>query len=150
MRNWIYELVLLLGMAIVAHAAEPENSDFLHNPDQPTLQILPIDANEQAHTSPSPPSLPYRLILKIEPTFTSDTAPVGAGFSISMCCRPPAAIEKQKDIAWAINSNGTKFFGKDRAALLALLRFEAKSKGEYFEIKPRRHSLSIEWRKAFQ
>lgn len=129
----------LLGMAVAAHAAEPRNSAFFRNPDLPSVQIVQFDSDGLVRAAP------YRLTLSIVPIASSDTAPFGPRFGSTS--RLPAAIERQKEIAWAENSNLTKILGSDGTSLSPRLRLE--SNGQRLEIRPRRHSLAIAWSKAF-
>ena len=130
--------LLLLGMAVVANAAEPQNRTFFQNPELPTLQIVQFDSAGRERATP------YRFILSVVPIPAEDPSSFGPG--VGSTSRLPAVIERQKEIAWAVNTNRTGVFASDRASLLPLLRLESKE--ERLEIRPRRHSLSIEWRMA--
>lgn len=131
--------LVLLGIAVLAHGAEPENSVFFLDPNLPAIQIIQIIPDGRIRTTP------YRLILSIVPIQSADTSYFVPGFGSPS--RSPAVIEKHKEIAWTASARCTEVFGSCRTSLLPLLRFE--SKGERIEIRPRRHALSIEWKKAF-
>lgn len=131
--------LLLLGMAVVANAAEPENVVFSRSPELPMLRVVQFESAVREHATP------YRLSLSVVPTPPQEISPFGAEFDSTS--RLPAAIERQKEIAWVANTNRTGIFGRERTSLLPLLRFE--SKVERLEVRPRRHSLSVEWRLAF-
>jgi hypothetical protein len=73
-----------------------------------------------------------------------DAVPFGLEFSNAS--RLTSAAERQKEIAWATNSNLTRFLGGDRASLSPRLRIEGA--GQRLEILPRRHSVWIQWRKT--
>jgi hypothetical protein len=133
-------VLLFLWMAVAANAAEPENGVFSRNRELPTLQIVQFDSAGQERVKP------YRLILSVVPIPSADTSSFGPRFGSAS--QLPAVIERQKEISWVANTNRTDVFGKDRASLLPLLRLE--SKDERLEIRPRRHSLSIEWRMAIR
>jgi len=131
--------ILLMGMAVAAHAAAPENSSFFSTPDLPTVDIVQFEANGPARTAL------YRLTLSIVPTRSVDTGPFGSELGSTPRLTP--VIERPKEIAWAASANRMKFGGSDGSSWSPSMRFE--SKGERLEIRPRRHSLSINWHKAF-
>lgn len=130
--------LLLLGMAVMAHAAGIENSDFFRDSDLPAIQVAQFDTNRLARTTS------YRLTLSIVPIHSASAVPFGAGFGGTSIL--PPVIEPP--IAGATRTHLTRFFdrGSPSPAMLPLLRLE--SKGERLEIKPRRHSLSIQWSKT--
>ena len=130
--------LLLLGMAFVANATEPDGALF-RNSELPTLQIVQFDSAGQERATP------YRFILSVAPTPSGDATPFGSGFDSTS--RLPVASERHKEISWVEKTNRAEVFGRDRASLLPLLRFE--SKGERLEIRPQRHALSIKWRMTF-
>jgi len=126
-------------MAVATPAAEPEKSLLPANLDLLTLQAQPLDADGSARTKA------YRLTLSLVPERAPDSAAFGPGFSYPSRLSP--AVEPQKDVAWATSGNSAGYLDGARAAWLPLLRLETK--GERLEIKPRRHSLSMQWTKAF-
>lgn len=131
--------ILLLGMAVAAHAAEPVNSSFFRNSDLPTVDIVQFEANGLARTAL------YRLTLSIVPIRSVDTGSFGS--ELGSTPRLTTVTERQKEIAWAPNANWTKFVGGDGSSWSPSMRLETK--GERLDIRPRRHSLSIIWHKAF-
>lgn len=128
--------LLLLGMAVMAHAAESENSAFFRDLDLPAIQIAQFDTNRLARTTS------YRLTLSIVPIHSASAMPFGAGFG-STSILPPVV---EPPIAGATRTRLTRFFDSGSPSVLPLLRLE--SKGERLEIRPRRHSLSIQWSKT--
>ncbi len=133
-----FELVLL-GIAFLAHGAESENSDFSRNPDLSTIQIVQLTPDKLFRTKP------YLLILSLVPVQSTNNATFESKFGGPS--RLPEVSEKQKEIVWTAKATCIDAFGGCRTSLLPLLRLETK--GERLEIKPRRHSLSINWRKTF-
>jgi hypothetical protein len=73
----------------------------------------------------------------------ADTVPFELGFS--RVSGLPPAVEPSKEIPWTPNANWTRFFDSDRTSLSPRLRLE--SKGQQLEIRPRSHSVWIQWRK---
>ena len=132
-----FELVLM-GMAAATPAAEPENSVAAGGLDLLTVQTAQFDAHGLARAPH------YRFTASIVPIHASDAVPFGLEFSNAS--RLTSAAERQKEIAWATNSNLTRFLGGDRASFSPRLRLE--STGQRLEILPRRHSVWIQWRKT--
>jgi hypothetical protein len=131
--------LILLGIVEMAYAAQTENIVFFHNLDLLTVQTVQFDLGVPASVSH------YRFTASIALTPTADTAPYG--FWFSRTSRLTSAVELQKEIIWATNSNWMRFFDSDRKTLAPLLRFE--SNGQQIEIRPRSHSLWLQWRKTF-
>jgi hypothetical protein len=129
--------LMLLWLPVAAQAAQPEISVFSTNLDLFTVQTVQFDANGLARTSR------YRFTASIVPIHSGDTAPFGFGFSNTSHLTP--AVEGQKEIAWATNPEWTRCLGGDRTSWSPRLRIE--SRGQRFEIIPRRHSVWIQWRK---
>lgn len=129
---------VLLGMGLIAHAAEPEHSPFFLAGDRPSLRILQFNTDGMAR------SASYRLSLHIVPIRSTAGSPYASGFSTVSPL--PSIAEGQKDVAWANGAHLTKYFDRSSPLVRPLLRLE--SNGERFEIRPRRHSLSIHWSKA--
>lgn len=129
--------LVLLAMALVANATELEDSVFFRHPDLLTVQIAQFNMDGLVRAKP------YRLSLSIVPIYSSFNAPFGPG--LSRASQLPPVAESHN--AWATTNNWEQFFDKDHPSSLPLLRLE--SKGERLEIKPRRHSVSIQWSKAF-
>ncbi|MBI3525763.1 MAG: hypothetical protein HY066_14795 [Betaproteobacteria bacterium] len=135
MRRWGFGLALL-GMAVTAHAAAPGGSDFFRDSDLPAIQLAQFNTHRLTRTTA------YRLTLNIAPVHAAGAMPIGAGPGGIPGLLPVA----EPQIARASRSHMTRFFDGGSPAILPLLRLE--SKGERFEIKPRRHALSIQWSKA--
>lgn len=128
----------LLVMAVAANAAEWENGVFFRQPDLLTVHIAQFDFGGLARAQP------YRLSLSIVPIYSAVNVTFGSG--LNHTSQLPPVTESRN--AWATTNNWGQFFDKDHPSSLPLLRLE--SKGERFEIKPRRHSVSIQWSKTFQ
>lgn len=88
---------------------------------------------------------PYRLNLKVAFTRAAKNAPFGSGFGNTPMLEHIA--DPAKETIWPTNALWQ--FTPDNApvSLRTLLRFD--SKDERFDIKPKRHSFSVEWRKSF-
>lgn len=130
--------LLLLAMAVIAYAAEPGNGEFSLDSDLPTVQIAQFKTDGQFRTTS------YRLTLSIVPTHSTNAMSFGSGFGSTS--RLPPVAEREKHIIWAGNARMPGFFESGKASMLPQLRLE--SKGERLELKPRRHSLSIQWSKT--
>lgn len=130
--------LVLLGLAFAAQAAAPENSPFFNDPYLPSLQITQFDLDGAVH------SRSYRLSLSIVPVRAADTTYYGSG--LNSAYRVPTVAEPGKEIAWAANSNRSRYLGSDYSTSVPLLRLETK--GERLEIRPRRNSISIQWIKT--
>ena len=129
--------LLLLGMALMAQAAAPENSLSFRHPDLLTVQIVQLDIDGFVRPKP------YRLSLSIVPIHSADDMRFGSVSNSSSRLAP--IVERPTN--WATTDNLSRFIDRDHGASSALLRLETK--GERIEIRPRRHSLSIQWRKSF-
>lgn len=128
--------LVFVGLAIAAHTAQSEESSFAH--DMSILTIQPVRSGADR-------LLPYQFNVSVVLTRPADTTPVGAGFSNTP--RLHLVTEPKKDTVWPIDAHWQATPDSDRISLSPLLRFE--SKGERIEIKPRRHSIWVGWRKAF-
>jgi hypothetical protein len=129
--------LVLLGMAVTAQAAQPESIVFVPKLDLLTVQPVQFDADGLARTPR------YRFTASIELIHPADAAPFGLGFNSTSRLTP--AVEPQKETAWAPDANWTRFFDSDRTSLSPRLRYE--SKGQQLEVRPRVHSVWIQWRK---
>ena len=130
---------LLLGIALTTLAAEPEESFYIRDAYPPTVQIAQFNLDGLARTKS------YRLSLGIVPIHAADSAPFGAGFNSAS--RLSSVVEQQQEITRTTNINWTRFFDSNLTSSSPFLRID--SQGERLEVRPRRHSVSIEWRKAF-
>jgi hypothetical protein len=133
-------VVALLGMAVAAHAAEPENGIVVRSLDLLTVQSVQFDANGLARLSR------YRFAASIVPIHLDDAVPFGFGFSNASYLT--AASGRQKNIGWTANSEWSRLLGSDRASLSPRLRID--SAGQRIEIVPRRHSVWLQWRKVLR
>ena len=125
-------LLLLVGAA----AAEGADADSRAAPpyaDLATLQIMQF-GNDAAVRDP-----PYRLSLSLVPPRPSNGEPFAPGFAAANIYAPIVAPQ----IPAASSDN--RFSGS--TSWSPLLRLDTK--GERLELKPRRHSLSLQWNKSF-
>ena len=136
MRRLVFGLVLM-GMVVAAQAAQPESGVFAPQLDLLTVQPAQFDADRLVRASH------YRFTASIVLIHPADAAPFGLGFNSTSRLAP--AAEPQKETAWATNGDWTRFFDSDRSSLSPRLRFE--SKGQQFEIRPRTHSVWVQWKK---
>lgn len=128
--------LLLLVMAVATNATELEDSVFFRHPDLLTVQIVQLDTDGLVRAKP------YRLSLSIVPIHSADNMPIGSGSSNLSRLHPVV----EQPVAWATTDNLSRFFDRDHASSSPLLRLE--SKGQRLEIRPRRHSVSIQWTKT--
>lgn len=135
MRRLCFGLVLFGLTAVVTHAALSEEGIFVSRFDLLTIQPVHADTARP---------VPYRFSASVVLTNAPDNVPGGLEFgSIS---RLPPATEPKKETVWATNARWQLISGGEHVSLSPLLRFAWK--GERLEIKPRRHSVWVEWRKA--
>lgn len=125
--------LVFVGLAVAAHTAWSEESSFA--PDLDILTIQPVRANGDL--------LPYRFNASITLARLADVA----GSELGNTPRLHIVAAPQKEIIWSTNSRWQVTPDSDRVSLSPVLRFE--SKGERVEIKPRRNSIWVGWRKAF-
>lgn len=130
--------LLLLVTATTANAVTPEYSEFFRDQDLPSIQIA------QFHLDGLPKVKDYQLTLSIVPIRPAGVASFGAGFNSASRLHPVV----DQPVAWATNNYWGRFFDNDSSASTPLLRLE--SKNERLEIRPRRHSLSIQWSMTLQ
>lgn len=127
--------LVFVGLAVATHTAWSEESPFA--PDLDVLTIQPVRAKGDL--------LPYRFNTSITLTHPTDITPAGSGFGNTP--RLHIVVEPKKEVAWSVNSHWQVTQGSDRISLSPVLRFE--SKDERIEVKPRRNSIWVGWRKAF-
>ena len=133
---WLGGVLVFLLITLAAHAAEPEDHVSIRTFDLISVSFVNFEIARPMHPHP------FQMMMRIMPTPGVDTHPFGRyGDSTS---RLAIAIEAKLEIEWKSSSNVTQIGDRTRASLLSVLRFE--SRGERIEVKPRRHSLSIEWR----
>lgn len=130
--------LVMLGMAVMAQAAAPENNAFINDHGLPSMQIAQFNVDDPVR----PRS--YRLSLSIVPVHAADAVSFGSGVNNEY--RVPPVAERGKEIVWAGNSSRTQFFGSDYSTSVPLLRLETK--GERLEVRPRRNSISVQWIKS--
>lgn len=128
--------LIFVGLAVAAHTAQSEESPFA--PDLDILTIQPVRANNDR-------LLPYQFNASITLTRSEDIVPAGSGFGNTP--RLHIIAEPKKEAIWSVNSRWQVTPDSDRISLSPVLRFE--SKGERLEIKPRRNSIWVGWRKTF-
>ena len=125
-----------IGLTVAAHTVRADEGSLTPNLDILTIQRVRSGADWL---------LSYRLSTNVALTRSSDTVRVRPRFSSVPKLHFVAELKKESvgatDLRWQIVPNS------DRVSLSPLLRFE--SKGERLEIKPRRTSVSVVWRKAF-
>lgn len=128
--------LVFVVLAVAAHTAQSEESPFA--PDLDILTVQPVRANGDR-------LFPYRFNASITLTRSEDAAPAGSGSDNTPRLHIVAA--PQKEVVWSTNSRWQVTPDSDRISLSPVLRFE--SKGERLEIKPRRNSIWVGWRKTF-
>ena len=128
--------LLLLGTAVVANAAEPENGAAPKYVDLATVELMQFDTAGLVRPSP------YRLSLGIVPIRSANNAFLEPGIGAAL--RPVPLVER--NAVWASNDNRSRLIDSE-LGLGPLLRLETK--GERLELKPRRHSFSVQWHKSF-
>ena len=127
--------VVFVGLAIAAHTAQSEEGSFAHNPDILTTKLVSSDTDWQ-------PS--YRLNTNVALNRSEDSAPTGLGFSGTP--RLFLVTEPKKEADWSINVQKQIPSGSNCSPLSPILCFDSKE--ERPEIKPRRDSFWVVWRKA--
>jgi hypothetical protein len=128
--------LLLAALTFAVHAAEPEQDIVALR-----LDLLSIQAGYGQTENPRRRLTTNRLIAGFELTDVP-VAPVN-GFITSATMRGNALTEPKKETVWAARNGWQIISGDSRPALSALLRFG--SPGNEIRIRPRRHSLSIEY-----
>jgi hypothetical protein len=128
--------VIFVGLVVVAHKAQSEEDFFARDLD--ILTIQPIFSG----TELMPPNL-----IKTDSVFShsDNIAPVESGVSNTL--RLGLVAETKAKTAWSANAQWQIAPGSNRASLSPILRFE--SKDGQIDIKPRRHSIWVVWRKSF-
>lgn len=128
---------ILLVIAAATHAAQPEESVVGLKLDLITVQAAELDVDRLPRTTH------YRFTASIVSIQSADTAHFGLGFNSASPLIKGA--EQKKDVTWATSANWERFLGSDRTSFSPRLRLE--SKGQQLEIRLRRHSVWIQWRK---
>ncbi|MDO8291826.1 MAG: hypothetical protein Q7T29_03005 [Gallionella sp.] len=128
--------LVFVGLAVAAHTAQSEESSLASDLEILTIQPVRPDADWLR---------PYRISMSFALTRSMDSAPIGARLSHTPRLHPVA--NPRKEIAWPTNARWQIARDSGRVSLSPLLRFE--SAGERIEVKPRRNSFQIVWRKDF-
>ena len=128
--------LVFAGLTVAAHTAQSQEN--LPATDLDILTIQPARADTDR-------LLPYRLNLNVALTRSADTPPFGSGFGNTSMLENIAG--PTKETVWPTNAPWQFTPNNAPVSLRTLLRFE--SKDERLDIKPKRHSFSVEWRKSF-
>lgn len=128
--------LMFVGMAVAAHTARSEEGFFARDLDILTIQRAPSGADWL---------FPYQVRTDIVLARSGNIVPVGYGFSNAL--RLGLVAEPKEETAWSTNARWQIAPSSDRTSLSPILHLE--SKGDRLEIKPRRNSISVVWRKAF-
>lgn len=128
--------LVFVCLAVVAHTAQSEEISFA--PDMDILTIRTVSAGADR-------IFPYRFNANIALIRSTDAVPAVSVFSNTP--RLYIVAEPKREITWPTNAQWQIASDSNRVLLSPTLRFE--SKGERFEIKPRRHSIWAGWRKEF-
>jgi len=128
--GWIF-----VGLAVAVHAAWSEEYSFVRDLD--ILMIQPVRSEAGG-------LFPYRINTSIVLTGPENNAPAGSVFSNAPQLH--ILVESKQEGIFSAYERWKMTSDSDRVSFLPILRLE--SKGEWIEIKPRRHSIWVEWRKA--
>ena len=126
--------LMSIGLAVTANKAQSEESSFA--PDQDMPAVYPAYSGTDW-------LYPYRPKADVVLARVENTAAPGPEFSIAL--RPHLASRQKEQAAWSTNSRW-QFSNGDRTSFSPVLRFD--SDGKRIEIKPRRDSIWVVWRKA--
>lgn len=126
---------LLLCMVMATQASAQDYAAPLPGTDLATLQFVQFDADGRLRNTP------YRLSLSLVPIRPANAFEPG----FATAARAMAIDERPGN--WLGRDSRTLWADSEGPSLAPMLRLETK--GERLELKPRRHSLSIQWRKAF-
>lgn len=121
---------VFVGLAVAAHTAQSAEGSFTPGLEILSIQLVRSDADW--------------LNTNVALTRSENNAQVWSG--ISNTSRLYLVAEPKKEAVWSANARWQITPDNGRASLSPLLRFE--SKGGRIDIKPRRHSVWFEWRKA--
>lgn len=128
--------LLFAGMAVAAHTAQSAEGSFARDLDILTIRPVPERSGWL---------FPYRIKTDIVLARSENITPVKSGFSDTL--RLGLVAEPKEEATWSTNASWQIAPGSDRASLSPVLRME--SKGSRIEVKPRRHSIWVIWRKGF-
>jgi hypothetical protein len=127
---------VFIGLAVAAHPAQSKEGSFAPNPDILTIQLVSSETEWR---------LPYRLNTNVALNSSTDSALTGLG--ISNTPRLFLVAEPNKEIFWSTIAPKKITSDSDCSSSSPLLCFESKE--ERLEIKPRRDSVWVVWRKMF-
>lgn len=125
--------LMSIGLAVTANKAQSEENSFATD-----LDILAIQPVRSSVGGP----FPYQLKTDVVPVRPENAAKSGGSNTL----RLRLVTRQKEESVWPTNSRWQISSG-DRTSLSPVLHFE--SKGERIEIKPRRHSVWVVWRKGF-
>ena len=128
--------MVFVGLIVVAHKAQSDEGFFARDLDIFTIQPVFSGADLM---------LPYQIKMDNVLSRSDNIAPVESGLSNAL--RLGLVAETKVKATWSSNAHWQIAPGSNRASLSPILRFESKE-GQ-IEIKPRRHSIWVVWRKAF-
>ena len=132
----LYLGLVLAGLAVAAHAAQPEGGHLA-----PRLDLLAAHSTQpDAGWMP-----PYRFSAGVALTTSTSVAP--AELWNSSASPSSSFVKPEKETLWATNNRWQVTPGSDRASLSPLLRFESGK--ERIEVIPRSSSIWMVWRRAF-
>ncbi len=128
--------VIFVGLVVVAHKAQSEEDFFARDLDILTIQPVFFGTD-----------LMFSNRIKTDSAFSrsDNIAPVESGVSNTL--RLGLVAETKAKTTWSANAHWQIAPNSNRASLSPILRFE--SKDGQIDVKPRRHSIWVVWRKAF-
>ncbi|MGA8147808.1 MAG: hypothetical protein WB870_09580 [Gallionellaceae bacterium] len=128
--------LLLAGLVVAAHAAQPEDSSVS---PRNLLKIQSVRSNIDQLP-------PYRFSTSVEFTTLADTVPVGLGLTSTF---PHPVADLKNEALWTSSARWQPIsISPDGHASLSPLLLN-ESKGEQVAIKPQHHSVFMLWHKAF-
>lgn len=128
--------LVFICLVAVAHKAQSDENFFARDLD--ILTILPLYSDTDS-------VFPYQVKTGVALSRPDDMPSAASGLGGTL--RLGLVAETKGDAAWSKNAHWQIAHDSDRVSLSPILRLE--SKGGRFEIKPRRHSIWVVWRKAF-
>lgn len=126
--------LIFVGLVVVAHKAQSNEGSFAHD-----LEIFTVQPTYSGTLA-----FPYQAKTDVAFSRPDNTGSVESG---GRTLRLSLVAETKGDTTWSKNAHWQIAHDSSRVSLSPILRLE--SKGARFEIKPRRHSIWVVWRKAF-
>ncbi|OGS99893.1 MAG: hypothetical protein A3F73_11320 [Gallionellales bacterium RIFCSPLOWO2_12_FULL_59_22] len=126
--------LMMVLLAVAANKAQSEEGSFASDPAISAIQPVNSGADWL---------YPYRSKTDNVVGRTGSTAVFESGLGNTL--QPHLAANLEEESVWSANSPW-QISNSERSASSPVLRFE--SKGKRIEIKPRRHSIWVLWRKA--